>query len=123
MGAGMNSPKPKWDECPNDGMGNATGSANSISKNKPIRCVAYSYKGMPFSNELFERFTDSLEACGYVIVEERRHEVRIDHRPGTAVTYYVWRFESFRPDADLTKYQLLDKPAEREIRSKPYSPQ
>jgi len=95
----------------------------ALPKNKPIRCVAYSYKGMPFSNELFERFTDSLEACGYVIVEERRHEVRIDHRPGTAVTYYVWRFESFRPDADLTKYQLLDKPAEREIRSKPYSPQ
>jgi hypothetical protein len=93
-----------------------------LPKHKAFRCVACAYKGTTFSKELFERWTDGLEACGYPCVEELRHEVRIDHHPGTAIIYYVWRFEPIRPDADLTKYRLLDKPADREIRSKPYSP-
>jgi hypothetical protein len=95
----------------------------AVPPRTPIRCVAYSYKGQPFSNELFERWTDGLEACGYLIVEERRFDVKIDHRPGTDVTYYVWRFEPTRPTADLTKYRLLDRPAAREMRSPPYTPQ
>jgi len=95
----------------------------AVPKQTPIRCVAYSYKGTSFSNELFERWTDGLEACGYLVVEERRFDVKIDHSPGTDVTYYVWRFEPTRADADLANYRLLDKPADREIRSKPYSPQ
>jgi hypothetical protein len=95
----------------------------AVPKNQPFRCVAFSYKGTTFPDKLFERWVDGMEACGYWIVEERRNDVRIDHRPGTAVTYYVWRCEPTRPDADLTKFRLPDKPEMRPFHKKPYSPQ
>jgi hypothetical protein len=92
----------------------------AVPRKTPIKCVAFSYKDTVYSKELFERFIDSLEACGYLIVEERRYDVRIDHSPGMPVTYYVWRFEPTRPDADLTQFKLLDKPV-REFHSKPHT--
>jgi hypothetical protein len=61
-----------------------------------------------------------LEAIGYLSVEERRYDVRIDHSPGMPVTYYVWRFEPTRHDADLTQFRMLDQPF-REKHAKPFT--